>query len=371
MSKKLTCELGKYVPFAWFISWPEYVSDYLYTDLLLREIDIFFDASKMGEPILNSDLELCQERAIYFSVKSEQALELNWIANFIDKLTFTNIFSSLPLPQVTLELSQNVFNRAQRSIGSIINRVDKICVIADSIIINNLAQFIDDIRFIKSFDKIVIFDFDFSRVPLNLWREYSQKIIRMSIDGFSISFKQPQQSAEFILEFFIWLDAQTALCGYESDGFFSYVKSNTKERANSAYMNIYRARLPLKGLGLGAESFFGFTRAVNVGNVDDYQTSLELGALPYKKIECLTYDQINYEQIILSLCAKSGISLEVLMSGFSPRQRDTVKKRSSMLVREGFLSSRNEAGEGSEAIKLTRAGILQDDQVIAWLLREY
>lgn len=147
----------------------------------------------------------------------------------------------------------------------------------------------------------------------------------------------------------------------EERGYIHYEVSNFARPGRECLHNInYWKRGEYIGLGAGAHSFYDGIRRENFDDLRAYINSVNLGRLPYKKINKLSPEDESMELVMLGLRMKEGISIGEIRG-------DIFKERfisnASFLIEEGLLE------KAGDVIRPTLKGFIFLNEVIIRLIR--
>ncbi len=148
-------------------------------------------------------------------------------------------------------------------------------------------------------------------------------------------------------------------------GFERYELSNfSKPGFQSRHNTVYWERKPYMAFGLGACSFDGTQRFQNEKNLLKYMEGIEKGSNVVSFSEDLTPTQINLERLMLGLRRRVGMSWQDLFEYQSVHQQKKLKSTVAHLKEQKLID------EEQGRLKLTTAGMMVENEIIAQLSRE-
>ncbi len=148
-------------------------------------------------------------------------------------------------------------------------------------------------------------------------------------------------------------------------GFERYELSNfCKLGYESRHNSVYWERKPYMAFGLGACSFDGMQRFQNEKNLLKYMKGVEEEVDIVSFSEDLTPDQICLERLMLGLRRRVGISWQDLFEYQSDKKKKKLRETVARLKQQKLID------EEEGRLKLTTAGMVVENEIIAQLSRE-
>jgi oxygen-independent coproporphyrinogen-3 oxidase len=179
-----------------------------------------------------------------------------------------------------------------------------------------------------------------------LWKQQQRGEIR------SVTEELEAEMYDFAIDF---LEAH----GYEHYEISNFARPGKRCRHNE----IYWANHAYFGFGVGAARYVDGSRELNVRNTQDYLRKMLSGDNPTFQRETLSDRERALETVAIQLCRREGIARQLFQEQTSINLDALIGSLAFPMIEQGLLH------DSGESIRLTRAGKLLADAVIAGLMK--